>query len=267
MFAMEVPENYWRPHLLKAFDQNREAAEKFLALLNTDDDERQAEIIDAFLRADDIPDSVKRMRKTIGEKDFGLFLVFISNVLEGDPTGLSVHRGSRDGDHLSEVRMLDRAMGLLRARTDYSEGGAPWLTGNTSAVFRDLAPAFSKMRERNFFENLTHADIFDAREELFYLRNIIVSMQEAVAKALNDENAFGLKFATRLLLDRDRNWEAGLLAIWLIARTHQPLRDNARSWIKTQIQLFEASKNQSAPEPKKLLQTRQNYPFKEARKG
>ncbi|MEQ9506076.1 MAG: hypothetical protein RLO80_07370 [Hyphomonas sp.] len=266
MFAMEVPERYWRPHLRRAFNQNRDAANKFLALLDTDDDERQAEIIKAFLRADDIPDSVRRMRKTVGEKDFGLFLVFMSNVLEGDPTGVSVHRGTKAGDHLAEVRMLDRAMGFVRARMDYAEGGSPWLTGDSSDIFRDLAPALAKIRDQDFFESLTQTDLLEARDELYYLRNIIVSIQEAVAKAPNDKNAFGLKFAARLLLDRDRDWEAGLLATWLIARTHQTLRENARSWIKAQLQLFEASKSQGAQEPRKLLQTRQNYPFKEPRK-
>lgn len=150
MFAFEVPDEYWCPHLREAFDQNRKAGEKFLELLDTDDDEKQAEIIEAFFRADDIPDSVKRMRKTVGEKDFGLFLVFMSNMLEGDPTGVSVHRGSKNGDHLSEVRMLDRAMGFVRARTDYSEDGLPWLTGDTSEVLRELACTFSKIGDGSF---------------------------------------------------------------------------------------------------------------------
>lgn len=260
MFGFEVPERFWRDSLKSTFGSYRTAADKFLTVFDAADDAEHAEIVHAVWSTEDAPDIFKRIRKTVGKDDFGLFLVMIVSLLEGEFSGLSIDQSSNDPEQMSAARFLDRGLGLFRARTDYLEGGSPWLTGDYSNILSKLAPVFSKLRDDDFFDLQTSNDLIAAREELMYLRMFIAGIAEHSRTAYGDANAFGLKLIARLLSITDREWEAGLLSIWLIARTHAPLRENARNWIKLQLELKQ--KSDAEVEPRALLQTKAVFPFK-----
>lgn len=260
-FGFDVPDRYWRAALQQAFERHRVAAEAILELIDSDNDSELDDAAETLFRAKSAPSAFKQIRKATGAKNFGLFLLMVMSLVRGDFIGLSNDDSSENAERREAANILDRGMGLVRARTDLTEGNEPWLSGDFSDILRELAPALDSIRDSNFIERLEPHDIADAREELFYLRNIILRIYAGNSAALGGGNAFGLKLIAQMLSSNSVKWEAGLFAVWLVARTHIPLRDNARDWIKRAVPLLEASENDAAAEPKMIRKTRKHFPF------
>lgn len=264
-FGFDVPDRYWRAALQQAFERHRASAEALLELIEADDDNKLEEVVTTLFQAKDVPSAFKQIRKTVGQKSFGLFLVMVSSLVQGDFIGLSNDDSSENAERREAANILDRGMGLVRARTDFTEGNEPWLAGDFSDILRELAPALIGIRDSNFFERLEPHDIIDARKELFYLRNIILEIHARNVRAFGDRNAFGLQLLTMMLSRKNLQWEAGFLAVWLTARTHEPLKNDTRAWIERQFRLIEAPTHEPATAPKAIQKTRKNFPFPDRR--
>lgn len=263
--GFEVPERYWRAPLKEAFERLRSPAVAINKLVDSDDDGEFDDASRTLFQSNDAPTVFKHIRKNVGQNSFGWFLLMAMSLVRGQFIGLAINDNLDDPERREAANILDRGMGLVRARTDYIEGGEPWLTGDVSDVLHELAPALTSLRDSAFFVQLNPNDIIEAREELFHLRSIILENHARNVRAFSDRNAFGLQLLTMILSRKNLQWEAGFLAVWLTARTHEPLKNDTRTWIERQFRLIEAPTHEPATAPKAIRKTRKNFPFPDRR--
>lgn len=259
--GFEVPERYWRTPLKEAFERLRSPAKAINKLVDSDDDEKLDAASRTLFQTKGAPSVFKHIRKNVGRKNFGLFLLMAMSLVRGQFIELAIDENLDDPERREAANILDRGMGLVSARTDYIDGGEPWLSGDVSDVLREMAPALTSLRDSTFFVQLDPNDIIEAREELFHLRNIILEIHARNLKAFGDRNAFGLQLLTMILSRKNLQWETGFFAVWLTARTHEPLKNNTRAWIERQFRLIDAPMHEAATELRAIRKTRKNFPF------
>ena len=157
-------------------------------------------------------------RRNVGRERFAT----VVRVLAEIGAGRIAARGD-DDDQDDAGRLVERALGLDRARTDRLAGSVPWLTSEPGI---DLAMLSRIVGSRSM---LDLADSNDSQLELARVEiQSLVAAVTAIApllERLHGRGAFGLGMMGRLVGARNPRSQALILLGWLTLRSNDTLRD------------------------------------------
>lgn len=255
-----VPERYWRPHLRNAFKQI-EIVSKLGRSVSEFSDKRWLRLIKLVWLASSAPTAFKRSRKAVGKDDFPEFVGTILQVAGGEFNGLSAQPELNDEDRVRGARFLDRAMGLRGAREHHGLGGVPWLVDDISPELRDLSDAFHAHGNQVFFNRLSDQHIFEARDELVRVREMVFNQHDCAARAFGNPHALGLRVVVAILSEKLIRIQAALLAVWTLARTNPTLHANTERWLAENQEFKSPALSQSDAQPRQLKRKTNVFPY------
>lgn len=156
-------------------------------------------------------------RRNVGRERFATVVRVLTEVAAG-------RFAARDGvgDSDDAVRLVERALGLERARTDRLAGTGPWLTGRLDV---DLGALSAIVGSRSLLElaqsNDTLLDL--ARVEIQSLIAVVAAIAPLFER-LHGRGAFGLGMIGRLFDVRTAHSQTLILLGWLALRSNDTLR-------------------------------------------
>ena len=127
-----------------------------------------------------------------------------------------------DGDPDEAGRLVERALGLERARTDRLAGAAPWLTNDPGIDLAMLSEIVGSHSMLDLAEtNDSQLDL--ARVEVQSLTGVVTAVAPLFER-LHGRGAFGLGMIGRLFGVRNPRSQALILLGWLALRSNDTLR-------------------------------------------
>lgn len=176
--------------------------------------------------------SMRWARKRVGAKDFGWFV-----------ESLFLAGAGRGKDLLNEdIEVLERGLGLDRARSDRLPSGQPWLTGDPRADLVTMAKLFHPGELVAGLDELDDAELVAAREEAKAFLVFVATVGRVVRTGF-DRWAYGFGMFGTWVEDvaRDPASQRRLLLVWLAFRRTE-LRDNMRAAISQAKEVAEAER-------------------------
>jgi hypothetical protein len=156
-------------------------------------------------------------RRNVGRERFATVVRVIAQVGAG-------RFAARDFDGYPDDagRLVDRALGLERARTDRRAGSVPWLASETGV---DLAMLSEIVASRSLLDvaenNDSQLDL--ARVEIQSLIGVVTAVAPLLER-LHGRGAFGLGMMSRLFGVRNPSSQALILLGWLALRSNDAFR-------------------------------------------
>ena len=258
-FGFDMPERFWRFPLSEAaneFDRIRGIVPEAL------DSDDFSDLAHQFFAVGDAPSFAKRIRKAVGAKDFETVLMWLLSMLTGDFSLYASELTDARGDTLASFQLLDRAMGLGRARTDKLEGSDPWLQDDYSSTLRRVSDRLANTNCSNLIGDPKSEQLNVGREEYFYLRNFVLYRAATLADLVNDSNAFGFGLIARILADTTIETERMMLLLWLIIRQESEIQKGAHDFIRANLGASRKADVLARTPHKKLRQTKDVFPLR-----
>ena len=200
-------------------DQERERLAALVAGDHAGNFEAVAEMDQLYADAenDRLPGPLGEMRRNVGRERFATVVRTIAEVGAGRFTA-----PDSDDEQDDAGRLVDRALGLDRARTDRLAGSEPWLTSEPAV---DLALLSQIIGSQSLLELAQSSDsqIDLARVEMQSLVNVVTAIGPLLER-LHGRGAFGLGTMGRLFSLRDARTQALLLLGWLALRSNDALQ-------------------------------------------
>jgi hypothetical protein len=162
---------------------------------------------------DRMPASLGRVRRNVGREDFATVFRVLADVASG--------RFREFRDEESEL-LVERALGIDRARADCLYDGEPWFEGSSA---EDLGRLSSAVGQQCLSE-LADADAVDldtARRELGDLWEIVLAIAP-IFKELGGSGAFGFDTVGAVFAAQPERNQPFLLLMWLFLRQDPRLR-------------------------------------------
>ena len=262
-YGFDVPERFWRLPLSEAaneFDRIREIVPEAL------ESDAFSNMARQFFIVGDVPSFAKRLRKGVGAKDFETVLMWLLSMLTGDFSFYASELTDARGDTLDSFQLLDRAMGLGRARTDKWEGGDPWLQDDYSPTLRSVSARLADASCSDLIGDPGSEQLNVGREEYFYLRNFVLYGAASLADQLNDANAFGFGLIARILADTSIETERMMLLLWLIIRQEPEIQKGAHEFIRANLAVATKADASGSSGAKRLRQTKDVFPLRPLQK-
>ena len=120
-------------------------------------------------------------------------------------------------DQSDEGRVIDRAMGIHKARVNQIPRIGPMLVESAAPVFARLSELF-KVPMAKYRDRASDQDLFDARDEWFAILSLFAAIGPVFEWAFG-KHAFAFSNA-RQFLDVDPASQALLILLWHVARHH-----------------------------------------------
>src|SRR6266487_1703336 len=167
-----------------------------------------------------------QVRRNIGREGFSTVVRVLAEIGVGRFQGYE--RGVSASDEDSETgALVERAMGLDRARSDRLADAGPWLDGDPEVDFVRLSRALNTWPLAAGV-SASEEELHQARAELRAFLTVISTMAP-LFEQLFGRAGFGFGTIARTLDLRTSDLQAFLLLAWLALRHDQGLRDGMRS--------------------------------------
>lgn len=216
-----IPESARRflAQLARSFDHERER----LGALLTGDTEGEPSAVAAmdkfYAEAESgrVSGVLGQARRNIGRERFATFLRVLAEVGTGHFTGYE------EGDEEEEIEALvDRALGLDRARTDHLAHSDPWFGGSTGIDFAALSRILAS-RSMVALAQATDLELDQARVEVRSLIGVITTIAPMFDR-LFGRSAFGFGIIARTFDAQTPRAQSFMLLGWLALRQDDALR-------------------------------------------
>jgi hypothetical protein len=179
------------------------------------------------------------VRKRVGRSRFATSVRIVLETLQGTFAGWGGDYGASEEDE-SDSSIMEKALGLPRARKDTLNGAGPWLTG-------DIAPELERIEELVSGTSLTAIldaasgeRVVQARNELTTLLVILTALSFA-GKVKRGRPGFGLGMVRDIAGKSNPRQQAILLLLWLALRQDPAMQngmstilESAAAWIPSQ---------------------------------
>jgi hypothetical protein len=163
--------------------------------------------------------AVSRARRRVGRKPFPQFVRLILDAARGRAGQLDPIKAD----------LLERGLGLDRARDDRVKGAEPWLQGDIDGALRYLPEVFHPDELRQNLESADDQDLEGARDEVRSLISVLKSFA-SITELIFGPHAFGLDIF-RDLDTSEPLIQAFLLLVWLDLRTHPAFMEACKTLI------------------------------------
>lgn len=234
----QVDPKFWKPHLEQLARWYDKIAPTIMKLVfPRGDDEISnvgfglfAKLRSAKTRVRSTP--FRQLRKRIRNEDWETLMRFLFEIQRGQFTGLSGSSDSDDPDLKRDQAILDRGLGLHRARTDQLNGGSPWLEGDIDEPLVRVSRAISKHHSLVAVLADTPGDeLLCARDELVtILRCLTVAARGH--EATRGKHAFGLSVAADIAQRAGSDVHGLMLLWWLVFRKDQAVREQIKEFME-----------------------------------
>jgi hypothetical protein len=166
------------------------------------------------------------VRRNVGRKRFSTVMRVFAEIGVGRFQGYE--RGASASEKDSETgALVERAMGLDRARSDRLADAGPWLDGDSEVDFVRLSQALNTW-PLAAGASANDEELNQARAELRAFLAVITTMAPLFER-LFGRAAFGFGTITRILDLQAPDLQAFMLLAWLALRHDEALRDGMRS--------------------------------------
>jgi hypothetical protein len=179
-------------------------------------------------------------RRRIGREDFPIFVGVLVRIALGTFEGYEVHPETGIDEH----HIVEKGLGLLRARKNRLVNAGPWLTGDTGVVLQKLSSCLHYHPLGEDLGTLSEAELLNAREEvrcfLFTLESI-----SRVFDSMFSRGAFGFSALADTIREFGARDQAFFLLSWRMFRTWglgsgmDQILAAARLWQQIQFPLFQ----------------------------
>jgi hypothetical protein len=162
---------------------------------------------------------LRQVRRRIGAKNFSIILHLLLRIITGQP--LDLH--SESDDHLivrwapAEWQLIERGLGLARARTDALPPATGWLTGPIVESLHTVAERLRMPAMRVALLAASDRDLEAARSEILTTLQVIAAAK-TIAEAVLGRGALGLGAVPIMDLRNPDPRAALLLLPWLSLR-------------------------------------------------
>ncbi len=184
--------------------------------------------------------TLAQARKRVGRKHFPTFMRVLADVGSGTFEGYA----SNPETGADERWIVEKGLGLQRARTNRLADAEPWLTGDTGTVLQELS---FRLRHHPLGEDLStvsEAELTEAREEV----RCFLSAFESISRMLDlmfSRGAFGFSVFADAIRESGPQDQAIMLLFWRMLRSwgFGPNMDQllgvARQWQQRWFPLFQ----------------------------
>lgn len=158
--------------------------------------------------------TLARVRKRVGRENFPTFLKVLTEVGSGTFEGYVINPETG----IDEREIVEKGLGLQRARTNRLADTGPWLTEDTGAALQELS---SRLRHHPVGENLgavSEAELTTAREEV----RCFLSAFESISRTFDlmfSRGAFGFSVFADVIRELGPRDQAILLLFWRMFRS------------------------------------------------
>jgi hypothetical protein len=174
------------------------------------------------------PGPVRRVRRRVGRTALSSVVRMLLDAATGefqDPFGAMT-----DLERDEEERLLEKALGLTKARTDRIAGEAPWLQGSLLASLATLSHHVAVRPLSDEAATATDRSLLEARNEISRFAEVIQRVGAALVAA-HGPHAAGLGVAATEIGDLSGNDQRVLLLAWLRLRREPTLLEGLRAII------------------------------------
>lgn len=158
--------------------------------------------------------TLAQARKRVGRKHFPMFMRVLADVGSGTFEGYAIIPETG----IDERWIVEKGLGLQRARTNRLANAEPWLTGNTGVVLQELS---SRLRHHPLGKDLStvsEAELTDAREEV----RCFLSAFGSISRTLDlmfSRGAFGFSVFADANRESGPQDQAIMLLFWRMLRS------------------------------------------------
>jgi hypothetical protein len=171
----------------------------------------------------------KAFRSAVGRAGFEVATRVVLEIAAGCFFDLSSQPELDDPDRLLDAKLIDAALGLSRARTDYFEGSSPLLkNGDYSSVLRDISNAVGRRCLTEVAGGMLDSEKRDAAQELKAFFAVFTAFSKMVCR-LTTRPMFGLHRIAGFYDELDLETERLLVLLWAVYRRAPGVQDGMRS--------------------------------------
>jgi hypothetical protein len=172
---------------------------------------------------------LKACRSAVGRAGFEVVTRVVFEIAAGWFFDLSSQPELDDPDRRADAKLIDAALGLSRARTDYFEGSSPLLkNGDYSSVLRDISNAISRRCLTEVAAGMSDSELRDAAQELKAFFALLTAFSNMVC-LLTTRPMFGLHRIAGFYDDLDLETERLFVLLWAVYRRAPGVQGGMRS--------------------------------------
>jgi hypothetical protein len=177
------------------------------------------------LERDRLPPRLGGMRRNVGPASFASVFRVLAEVFSGRFAG---YGETEDEEEAGRGKLVERAFGIDRARSEPLADGKPWFEGSSEEDMLSLSVLIDNCLLSELAE-ADEADLNAAREELQAFVDNVLTVTAVVSKTLGP--AAGMGTAAVVFRDMRAGEQATLLIFWLMLRTASWLREEMSSQV------------------------------------
>jgi len=223
-----VPARELLAQVAQRWEQDRTHLAELLAAEEAGEPDATGELDAIYRRAEAgrIGRQLGQVRRNIGREGFSTVVRVVGEIAAGRFRGYE--RGADTGSEDSKTgALVERAVGLDRARSDRLADAGPWLDGDPEVDFVRLSQALNTW-PLAAGASASEEELHQARTELRAFLAVISTMAPLFER-LFGRAAFGFGTIARTLGTPPPDLEAFMLLAWLALRHDEALRDGMRS--------------------------------------
>jgi hypothetical protein len=184
--------------------------------------------------------TLAQARKRVGRKNFPTFMRVLADVGSGTFEGYAINPETE----VDERWIVEKGLGLQRARTNRLADAEPWLTGDTGVVLQELS---SRLRHHPLGEDLStmsESELTEARDQV----RCFLAAFESISKTFDlmfSRGAFGFSVLASAIREFEPQDQAIMLLFWRMLRSWgfgpnmDQLLEVARQWQQRWFPIFE----------------------------
>ncbi len=203
--------------IAKPEENEGDISEEYLDLVDSAKDSRIDEPI------------ARRMRKRVRSGNYPSLLRMISQMIIGT-FGEQEYATTTNRD-IGDETIMEKAMGISRARKDQINGMGPWLTGSISPDLTWMARCVFDRPLIEVLEETPWETIEAARNELsrgFY----ILDKASLILEQTHRKHAFGLGVIGDIARNADTHLQATMLLLWLALRQDEQMKEGMQGFLR-----------------------------------
>ena len=197
-----------------------------------DDGDISEESLDIIEQAGDmrlVDPMARRMRKRVSSKNYPSLLRVALQMVIGAFDGRDVQR--HNDQDINDQFILEKAMGISKARTDRMKGGEPWLKNDITPILVEVAHRAFDRPLVDILRETPREVVVDARNELAQLFHILDQVSLILERAYG-KHAFGLGVIGDIARNSDPSQQAIMLLLWLALRQNPQMKEGMQALLK-----------------------------------
>jgi hypothetical protein len=174
----------------------------------------------AWNRLDDAPEErlskpLSRARKRVSRRRFDTFMRVLFEVVTGGFEGF----GSEEPE--ADRRVMEKGLGLERARTDRLPNVEPWLKTDIATILRDVSRQLFGLSLSEELANLEDEQLLEARDEARSWMEVLDRFSRVLERAFG-RGAFGLSGMVEAIREMGAQEQALWTLMWAVSRFRGP---------------------------------------------